>query len=140
MSFDNLCVARLERGIIPIVDFRCAGQSKKLLLLLYSWHTEILSASYCTNKSSSWSLVSSPSYLCLRRHGFAGAKLGGSTREDFQQVVRTCCIFRLLGRLIPYPLPRLNSKVKPRDVAVKDLVTDLSDGVQSMPLICGNTG
>ena len=120
------------RGIIPIVDFDVQANRRNSFYYSMPSTTKPFLC-LAVQIIQVHKLLSCASYLCLRRDGFAGAKLGGSTREDFQQVVSTCAIPQLLGRLTAYSLPRLNSKVKPRDVAVKDLVTDLSDGVRSRP-------
>ena len=68
------------------------------------------------------------------------SKAGWEYKRRLSASGRNMLNFQFPGRLTALSFPRLNSKVKPRDVAVKDLVTDLSDGVQSRPLTCGNTG
>ena len=57
--------------------------------------------------------------MCSRRHSPNGA----SILEEFSQA---------------HQIVRLNTKLKARDVAVNDLVADLSDGVRTSSVVATN--
>lgn len=62
------------------------------------------------------------------RDGFVGAAVGDGAAKDFHQVVSGLGGRDVTDQTDPVA-SRLNSKVSSRNVAVIDLVTDLSDGV-----------
>ena len=71
--------------------------------------------------------------LCLRNHGCTGADLDWSPGEDLREMVCLLSSIKAFETKLTMVPIRLNAKVKQRDVAVQDLVKDLSDGVCATP-------